>query len=134
MEYCFSKNHRYANLNKNFNTCFNTIKDNRIVCFQYKILHHILDTETLLNQMGKSKTIACRICKSIPETIYYFFVNCDSVKNIWNLLNDRLLAATRKWLNEISFHVIIGYLNNPNLCVLMDKIEPCYDYAGHRIG
>ena len=108
----------------------------------------------LLNQIRKSKTNSCRICKSNPESIYHLFVNCDSVKNLWKDLNDQLQMNIGKRLNKTPFHIILGYLNNDsnflpintillvtkfyifmyavtlkysNLKILMDKMKTCYD-------
>ena len=38
-----------------FYLCFNTILDNRLIWFQYKLLYRILGTNKLLHQIGRSK-------------------------------------------------------------------------------
>ena len=65
-----------------FNICNRTIIDNEIKWFQYKIIHKILGTNSLLFKIAISDSNLCRFCKETEETDYQLFYNCQIIKNL----------------------------------------------------
>ena len=70
---------------KIFTICFDLIKDNDLVWLQYRIIHKILGTRSLLFKMSKAETNLCRNCGLSEETIEHLFFHCAKVKEF--LLN-----------------------------------------------
>ena len=80
-----SKELSHAEWKKIFTICFNLIKDNDLVWLQYRIIHKILGTRSLLFKMSKTETNLCRNCGLSEETIEHLFFHCAKVKEF--LLN-----------------------------------------------
>ena len=57
--------------------------ENKIIEFQYKILHQIIGTNKLLYKMGKTTSPNCEHCMMHFETIEHLFYNCFVVRNFW---------------------------------------------------
>ena len=66
-----------------FKICFDTILDNNIIWFQYRIIYRILGTQSLRKKMGTSDTSLCRICNNQEETLEHLFLTCPYVENLW---------------------------------------------------
>ena len=80
-----SKELSHAEWKKIFTICFDLIKDNDLVWLQYRIIHKILGTRSLLFKMSKAETNLCRNCGLSEETIEHLFFHCAKVKEF--LLN-----------------------------------------------
>ena len=97
-----------------FHICVNTIKDNKLIYFQYKIIHKILGTNKLLNQIGKSNNNRCRLCGEDIETIDHLFVTCKVTKILWHDLNDWLKIKINKEIDLSPMRIIMGHLETDN--------------------
>ena len=97
-----------------FFICFNTLLDNKLIWFQYKLIYQILGTNKLLHQIGKSQENACRICKSATESIVHLFVSCKVVMQLWKDLNHWLDLVLNKHLVLAPLEILLGHLNNDN--------------------
>ena len=69
---------------------FRCTQNAKLQSFQYKIIHEIMGTNKVLKQCGKIPDDSCTFCKSQVETIHHLFVQCRTVKNLWNQLADWL--------------------------------------------
>ena len=65
---------------KIFSICFNSVRDNDLVWLQYRILHKILGTKSLLFKMSIEDNNICRNCGRAEETIEHLFFYCIKVK------------------------------------------------------
>ena len=63
------------------------LSDIRLRWFQYRIVHRILGTNSLLYKMGISESNLCTFCTRDVETnyMYHLFYGCDIVSNLWDL-------------------------------------------------
>ena len=98
-----------------FYLCFNTILDNKIIWFQYKLLYRILGTNKLLHQIGRSKDNVCRICKSDTKTLVHLFVTCETVRQLWTDLNNWVGLSLNKGLSQAPLDILLGYVMTDNL-------------------
>ena len=55
----------------------------RMVQLQWKILHNIYGTGSLLFKMKKRETENCELCQE-RDTLSHFFVDCRYVRKVWN--------------------------------------------------
>ena len=97
-----------------FYLCFNTILDNKIIWFRYKLLYHILGTNKLY-QIGRSKDNVCRICKSDTETLVHLFVTCETVRQLWTYLNNWVGLSLNKGFSQAPLDILLGYVMTDNL-------------------
>ena len=68
--------------NQIFAICFNTILDNNLIWFQFRIVYRILGTQSKRHKMGQTENGLCRICNSSEETIKHLFVECTYVAQL----------------------------------------------------
>ena len=97
-----------------FFLCFNTILDNKLIWFQYKLLYQILGTNKLLYQIGRYKENACQICNTDTETITHLFTTCEVAKQLWADLNNWLGWVINKHLSQALLEIILDHLKNDN--------------------
>ena len=97
-----------------FYICLNTIKDNKLIYFQYKIIHKILGTNKLLSQIGKSNNNKCRLCGLDTESIYHLFITCRITEDLWQDLKDWLKIKINKEINLSPLNIIMGHLDRDN--------------------
>jgi hypothetical protein len=61
---------------------FYCTKNNQFSVFQYKILHRILSTNSLLFKCKLKETQHCNLCNETKETILHLFWECNIVKSM----------------------------------------------------
>ena len=69
-----------------FLNCFQTIHDNYLSWFQYKIITRILGTSYKLYKMNIIDTPNCRLCNIHEETITHLFCECIKTIELWENL------------------------------------------------
>ena len=74
---------------KIFKICSNTIADNNLVWFQYRIIHRILGTLSFRKKMNKSDSNSCRLCQKAEETLEHLFVSCPHSEKLWRELKNQ---------------------------------------------
>ena len=105
-----------------FRICFKTIQDPNLIWFQYRILHRILGTQSILYKMGISNTFTCLLCESEEETLYHLFCHCHHSKQLWNQLENLIV-------NKVSFHIkfdhkdiLLGYSHQSPYSMALNTI------------
>ena len=93
-----------------FMVLFNTIQDNHLIWFLYRIIHRILGTNKMLYKMSIHQSEKCRICDLEQENLMHLFVECGTVANLWNSIEDWILRSTRKQIKFSATDIILGYL------------------------
>ena len=58
----------------------------KLQCFEYKLLHRILPTNTFLFRIGNEDTPNCCFCNIQNETTEHLFYECHHVINLWESL------------------------------------------------
>ena len=62
---------------------FQCTKNNKLIIFQYKIMHRILATNDFLYKCKVKETHLCSFCNETKETLLHLFWDCFHVKNLW---------------------------------------------------
>jgi hypothetical protein len=75
----------------------------RIKTQQWKIVHHIWPTNTLLKKMGKVNSEKCSYCTDENDDLEHFFYGCSEVRQLWENI-------------ELQFGVIEGRAVKLNVC------------------
>ena len=106
-----------SNLNKTYLLPFKATREIKLTMFQYKIIHRILSTNSLLHKMKKVASPSCPFCPSECQTLWHLFINCKQATSFWNRFqewystssNTKLLLSCRTG----------GYLRNYSLSLLL---------------
>ena len=91
---------------------------------QYRIVHRILGTNSLLYIMGISESNLCTFCTRDVETSYLFY-GCDIVSNIWDSTVEYINTNCETSIALSLFDIIFGHKNdmlNLLLCVIKSYI------------
>ena len=56
--------------------------------FQYKIIHQILPTNSLLHKMKKVASPSCPFWPSECQTLWHLFINCKQASSFWNRFHE----------------------------------------------
>ena len=63
---------------------FKATREIKLTMFQYKIIHRILPTNSLLHKMKKVASPSCPFCPSECQTLWHLFINCMHASSFWN--------------------------------------------------
>ena len=89
------------------------MRDNDLVWLQYRILHKILGTRSLLFKMSIEDNNVCRNCGLADETIEHLFFYCVTVNKFLSELYNCIRALTgityQFRVEEVRFEYIITY-------------------------
>ena len=72
---------------------FKVTKDVKLSMFQYKIIHHILPTNSLLYKMKKVTSPYCSFCPADSQTLWHLFVECSQANSFLAALK----LCNRSW-------------------------------------
>ena len=71
---------------------FKVTLENKLRCFQYKLIHNILPTNSRLRKMKLKTSPSCDRCSSPYETLSHLLYECSTVQIFWQ----KVIA----WWNE----------------------------------
>ena len=91
-----------------YQTPFQCTKNNKYIIFQYKILHRILSTNSLLYKCRLKETHLCSFCNETKETILHLFWDCCVVKNLWLEISELFQNRCSFFLCLTERNVILG--------------------------
>ena len=73
---------------------FQCTRDTSPLYFQYKILHRVLATNSVLFKIGIADSDACTFCQQFSETIQHIFFDCEKTSSFLSDVHRGLLAKT----------------------------------------
>ena len=79
-----------------------------MMMFQYKIIHRILPTNSLLHKMKKVDSPTCPFCPSELHTIWHLFIECTQAKSFWVDFQDWYNVHSRKCVHPSNLDVLYG--------------------------
>lgn len=79
-------------MEKKYNKVRITLKNVKLKDIQYKINNKILVTKSFLFKINKMNNELSKYCNDKSDSIYHLFVECDKVKQFWNVLKGWLTA------------------------------------------
>ena len=86
-----------------------SINDNYYKYFQYKIVHRILGTNSLLYKIGISENNKCRLCLQNEETIEHLLIQCIKSQELWDQIKNWLMDCFNININFDPFTILFGY-------------------------
>ena len=118
----FRKNFTDTEWKKIFMICNKSIPDNELKWFQYRVIHNILGTKSLLYKINKSSTNLCRLCQEREETVSHLLYECGLVTNLRNELCVWINNSIGIHCNPTLSEVILGRLDNPKFALSQNII------------
>jgi len=105
-----------------FKSCFLTIQDNNLKWFQFRILHRILGTKSLLYKMKINENNTCRLCKRDEESILHLFVECAKTSKLWHEIKYWVNATVNVQLNLTPIYILLGHINSDSMQIPINAI------------
>ena len=105
---------------------FNCVKETKIQCFQYKLLHRILPSNKFLYQIRYIDKPNCSFCDNEDETLEHLFFQCQYVFSLWESLKVYLQVNIDLNLNLSLQTILFGIVDqtsakSANYIILMTK-------------
>ena len=101
---------------------FCATKEIKLAIFQYKIIHNILCTNSLLYKMKKTNSAECPFCINTDQTILHLFVSCPQAQAFWSEFlvwyNYRCKTTATLTKNNI----IYGLVDNFTSCLTLNHL------------
>ena len=93
-----------------FTISLRVVSDNDMAWFQYRIIHRILGTQSLLFKMSIKDSENCLLCDNSPETLVHIFCKCPKVLQLWRDLEHWICMKTKIALKLRDHEILLGYL------------------------
>ena len=120
LNYTFEESQWY----KIFKICFKVVKDNNIIWFQYRLIHRILGTRSLLHKMSIETDNKCHFCNVSSETLINLFYSCPKVKLLWQQVENWVKLKTSVPLKLTLPEILLGYMK-PERFIPVNTIILC---------
>ena len=88
--------------------CFNSIDDNNIKWFQYRVINMLLGTRQYQFKTKILDNPTCGYCNSSEETIKLLFCECPPIMSFWNDLRNYVQQKLNLGLNLKPVNIILG--------------------------
>jgi hypothetical protein len=108
-----------------FNVLHSCTMDRKLRNFQYKLLHMILPTNSLLKKMGIKETDLCSFCNSQKDSLIHIYSECDKLKDFWSDINDFLDTILKDDSQDLVLDkstIVLGYCEKENWSSLVNFI------------
>ena len=116
-------------------TTFNSVRDTKIIYFQFKYLHHILATNLFLYKIKVRDNPLCSFCNDYIENYEHLFWNCQFVKTFWvrvtvdfcptNILSFQTISFGLNNAEDISINSVIIHAKHYIYSCKMNNSYPC---------
>ena len=102
---------------------FKATKETKLIMFQYKIIHHILFTNSLLYKLKKVSSPHCPFCPAIHQTVTHLFVECEQASIFWSEFQNWILQLCNLQLVLSAQDVIYGIIRQLNPpCLALNQL------------
>ena len=109
-------------LSKVYLLSFNVTKETKMMMFQYKIIHRILPTNSLLHKMKKVDSPTCPFCPSEIHTIWHLFIECTQASSFWVEFQDWYSVHSGKKIHLSNLDVLYGIFRSSRYCLALNHL------------
>ena len=101
---------------------FEVTKEVKLSMFQYKIIHNILCTKSLLFKMKKEDSARCPFCPA-DHTIIHLFTECAQATLFWKEFLDWASHIVNSKLSFSIKEIMLGIINNDSkFCLALNHL------------
>ena len=86
-------------------------KDNKLLYFQFKLLHYILVTNEDLYKWGIIDSDLCIWCEEEIETLTHIVLECEVIKRFWRDLKQWIFQKINVLIHVSNIEIIFGITN-----------------------
>ena len=107
-----------------FTVCFKTVQENKLIWFQYRLIHRILGTQRLLYKMGIVQSELCLMCQSNTEILLQYTMRDQHflpVNTIIMIVKSHIFSNSRQQKPFDNVH-LKKYLRNKSYCQLTTRL------------
>ena len=90
--------------------------------FQYKIIHRILPTNSLLHTTKKVASPSCPLCPSECQTLWHLFINCKQASSFWNGFRELYSTSSNTKLLLSELEVMFGIIRCHTYCLALNHL------------
>ena len=101
---------------------FKATKEVKLTMFQYKIVHQILPTNSLLYKMKKVASPTCPFCPSESQTMWHLFIHCTQATLFWNRFQEWYSISSNKKLLLSELEVMFGITGCRSYCLALNHL------------
>ena len=101
---------------------FKATREIKLTMFQYKIIHRILPTNSLLHKMKKVASPSCPFCPSECQTLWHLFINCMHASSFLNRFQEwySISSYTKLLLPELE--AMFGIIPCHTYCLALNHL------------
>ena len=99
---------------------FKATREIKLTTFQYKIIHRILPTNSLLHKMKKVASPLCPFCPSECQTLWHLFLNCTHANSFWNRFQEWYSTPSNTKLLLSDLEVMFGVIRCHTYCLALN--------------
>ena len=111
-------NFQRDNFSKIYLLPFKATKETKLIMFQYKIIHHILFTNSLLYKLKNVSSRHCPFCPAIHQTVTHLFVECVQVSIFW--------SEFQNWILQLCNLQLVLFLQDVIYGIIRQLSQPCF--------
>ena len=111
-----------SDLNKIYLLPFRATRELKLTMFQYKIIHRILPTNSLLHKMKKVASPSCPFCPSECQTLWHLFINCTHASSFWNRFQEWYSICSNTKLLMSELEVMFGIICCHAYCIALNHL------------
>ena len=111
-----------SDLSKIYLLPFKATREIKLTMFQYKIIHRILPTNSLLYKMKKVASPFCPFCPSEFQTLWHLFVNCKHANSFWDGFREWYSTSSNTKLLLSDLEVMFGIIRCHNYCLALNHL------------
>ena len=111
-----------SDLNKIYLLPFKATREIKLTMFQYKIIHRILPTNSLLHKMKKVASPSCPFCPSEHQTLWHLFINCKQASSFWNRFQEWYSTSSNMKLLLSELEIMFGIIRCHTYCLALNHL------------
>ena len=101
---------------------FKATREIKLTTFQYKIIHRILPTNSLLHKMKKVASPLCPFCPSESQTLWHLFLNYTHANSFWKRFLEWYSTSSNAKLLLSDLEVMFGVIRCHTYCLALNHL------------
>ena len=111
-----------SDLSKIYLLPFKATREIKLTMFQYKIIHRILPTNSLLYKMKIFASPFCPFCPSECQTLWHLFVNCKHANSFWDGFREWYSTSSNTKMLMSELEIMFGIIRCHNYCLALNHL------------
>ena len=110
---------------------FKVTMENKLRCFQYKVVHNILPTNSKLYKMKLRTSPSCDRCNHPHENLFHLLYECPSTQIFWQMVISWWNEKRSENVTLNATDILYGYKPELNICLALNHYVIIAKYHSH---